>query len=577
MIDVETRARRAGEAARTEAAALADHLEVPQASARQREARTVRRPLAGALACALVVALIVLLVTELNRPGVPTIEPVAPDASQVVTEPVAVDGVLPVPPVGEVLPAYLEDGTPVFVSHPEDGEVLVLGALSPHVVAWHGKLVGYCPSSQWFEEPRHADRFNAWGDYTGGPAPYALPDHEAVLSADGSTVRVTGEVDHTRSRDDRRAEQPQQGPNCVDEPIGAETLMAHEVPAEVPPLDGTEIPEDRWIWAEVALGGAPGDPRACDLDGRCHAESPRLAVSPGWDNPVPSGARRVALVRDTPDGVLALSPAVVPAAWWDASDLQEGEDGGGSPVSADPLLPLPEPGEAVATWLDDGTPVFVGREEDGTVHVLDATAGERESTLVGWCSSSGSFGDIFGARWTVAGGYVGGPAYGDLRRYPAELVESGETAAVRVTGDLGPPRDRSSAERERGPWCETDELVRHLPGERTRVMEVGFVIGTQPRWGWVRMAIAEVDGDLLLCARAGLEGCGRPDAGPEPDPTNADCVPDIGPAGLCPPEQDPVVVTEGISPTDGPELLLVRGSPDGRTVEVRQPAEFDGG
>lgn len=580
MIDVESRARRAGEAARAEAAALVDRLEVATTSPGHRVRPIVARPVIGAVVGALVVLLVVLLVGELTRPGVPVIEPAVPDRDTV-SEPVAVDGVLPVPSVGEAIAAYLEDGTPVFVSHPEEGDVRVVGALNPHVHAWDGKLVAYCPSSGWFEDLRHGSRFNAWGDWMGGPAPSALPDHEADVSVDGQTVRVTGESVHTRPRDDTRAEQPQRGPNCVDPGPAAgatppATPVAHEVPSVVPPLDGTDIPSDRWVWAEVRLGGGVGDPRACDRDGRCPADAPRLVTVPGWEHPVPGGGRHVGLVRRTPEGVLVLRPAVVPSGWHEgAPPGGDGEQLG----AARPLLPLPEPGGVLPAWLDDSTPVFVAHRADGTVHVLDATSTVSGHDLVGWCRSSGQFGEVHGARWTETGGHVGGPAAGDLPRYPAEVVESGQTAAVRVTGELGAEVGRSQLtdeEREpRGPSCGTDQLIRHLPGGRTRVSERGLVGGADARWVWVRMVIAEVDGQLLLCAVNGPDACGEAEV--EVDPTNADCFDDIGAEGLCPADEDPIVVTEGVTPSAGPELLLVRRSADGRTVEVRRPAVADGG
>lgn len=581
MIDVEQRARRAGEAARTEAAARAHHLAVPTAgrqTARQHGPRRAARPVVGAVAGACVVLLVVLLTGRSGLPGIPIIDAAGPDdavpdLAEVVSEPVAVDGALPVPPVGEAIPAYLEDGTPVFVSHPEEGEVRVVGALNPHVVGWGGKLVAWCPSSGWFEDLYHSATFNAWGDYTGGPAPYALPDHEAILSADGTTVQVTGAVDHTRDRADRRAEQPPAGPACGDgygDPPTETGATVHEPPLEVPRLDGTDLPRDRWVWAEVRLGGAPGDPRVCDVDGSCPAASPRLAgVRAGTPVSTPVDLVLRGLVGATDEGVVVLLAAEPE---WETGELAStrgpSEDGFG-------LLPLPEPGEVLSEWYGPaGTPVFVARDEDGGVHVLDAASPEAPSELLGWCASTGRFVDGRGPSWGAAGEGVGG-AWTDLGRYPAEVVTQGELRGVRITGELeiewswtgnglvGPATI--------GPDCTTVELVRHLPGERTVVRERGRPGGVGPgAWSWVRMEVALVDGELLLCAIAGPQDCGEP--GPEPDPTSADCWDDIGPGGLCPPEEDPVVVSAGVGPTDGPELLLVRGSDDGRTVEVRRPA-----
>jgi hypothetical protein len=37
-------------------------------------------------------------------------------------------------------------------------------------------------------------------------------------------------------------------------------------------------------------------------------------------------------------------------------------------------LPRPEPGETVAAYLDDGSPVFLVRHQNGDISVLDATS-----------------------------------------------------------------------------------------------------------------------------------------------------------------------------------------------------------
>jgi hypothetical protein len=593
MIDVETRARRAGEAARVEADARARDLPRPDARAGRGPARRVGpRVAVGAVAGACAVVLLALLVWPGGPSGVPVIDPAAPDGTaipqltEVVDEPVAEDGVLPVPPVGEAIPAYLEDGTPVFVSHPADGEVHVLGARNPHEYGHRGKLVAWCPSSGWFEDLYHAAMFNAWGDYAGGPAPFALPDHAAELADDGRTVRVTGEVTATRPRTDRRSQQPPRGPNCPDGSDGASEVppaVGHQIPGDLPLLDGTTIPTDRWVWAAIRTGGAPGDPRACDADGACPQSSPPLARIAGLDGEVTDGGTTGGLVRHTDEGVVVLWPGL-PTWGGVAADEPVGPPGSeaeGARLGVAPrLLPLPEPGEVLAErYGPDQAPVFVARDDDGGVHVLDATSPSRGSSLVGWCPSSGAF-VVDRLRWDAGGEGLGGGAWSDLGRYPAEIVTQDELSAVRVTGGREAEwswtgEDLAGGAND-GSTCATSQLVRHLPAEREPVAEHARFggSGSEPVWRWVRMAIERVDGELLLCSVAGPQDCGEP--GPEPDPTNADCYDDIGPDGLCPPEVDPVVVTADVRPTDGPVLLLVRPSGDGRTVEVRHPAEVGG-
>ena len=53
-------------------------------------------------------------------------------------------------------------------------------ARSPHL----GERVVYCPSSMWFEDPAHGDKFDRLGNYVLGPAPRGL-DRLATLVQDG--------------------------------------------------------------------------------------------------------------------------------------------------------------------------------------------------------------------------------------------------------------------------------------------------------------------------------------------------------------------------------------------------------
>jgi hypothetical protein len=57
---------------------------------------------------------------------------------------------------------------------------MALLARSPHL----GERVVYCPSSMWFEDPAHGDKFDRLGNYVLGPAPRGL-DRLATLVQDG--------------------------------------------------------------------------------------------------------------------------------------------------------------------------------------------------------------------------------------------------------------------------------------------------------------------------------------------------------------------------------------------------------
>lgn len=532
LLDV--RGREAGRTLRTLAAARLDPFPTLARGPSRGPARRGRWAVAS-LTAALIVAAIVIGPTV----RVPIVDDAPVTGPGDVEDPVAVDGELPVPPVGEALPAYLADGTPVFVSHPEDGEVVVVGAVDGHGTELASKLVVYCRTSRWFEEPRHGTRYNAWGDYTGGPSPTGLDDHVTEVLADGQRVRVTGEVTSQRPRDDLRAEQPQRGPNCVGEVPGdvdGPQVVRHRPPSAPPTLDGDDVPADRWTWAQVTVGGTTHAPVVCSADGSCRADGtpvrrPYPAQQP---NGVVEPTTITALVRRTADGVRLLLAA----------------DDGPIPVGAPGLLPVPPAGEASATSLDVGRPVFVTRTRDGDVHVLDASSTHFETDLIAACptvgSSAGVLFDWAEARWDLAGGYLGGPGVGDLRAFPTEVSTVSGATVVQVTGDLGPVRGRNETGPRtdgRGP-CAADELVRHVPPEHR------WVVGELPRdtdgWFWVEARAVEVDGQPMLCAAVGCDETARP------------------------------ILTESARLIDEPRPVVV-GIERGRAgVEVREPVPADG-
>lgn len=97
-------------------------------------------------------------------------------------------------------------------------------------------------------------------------------------------------------------------------------------------------------------------------------------------------------------------------------------------------LPVPDRG-ASPELLDDGTPVWVVRHDDGTVGVLDAVSTHRPlgaGTLVGWCDTSSGFEDpMYGSYYDAQGRYRGGPAPTGLPTYHVSEIADG---TVTVTG-----------------------------------------------------------------------------------------------------------------------------------------------
>lgn len=560
MTDIDARAKRAGEAARTEAAARVRDIEVP--GARSPSRRHVR-PLAGVASGLLALLLVVVVIGQVTSPDGPVIDAAVPDLSELVLDPVALDGSLPVPPVGDAIPAYLADGTPVFVSQPEPGEVFVLVAFDGHGAFGIHEMVHWCPPMGWFEEARHSTRFNAYGDYTGGPAPYALVDVPSELAADEDTVRVTGPPAAPRDRADVRAEVSQRGPNCL-EAEGALTDLAvgHARPDQVPALDGSALPQGRWVWAQVRLGGPEGDPRVCELDGRCPASAPRFASADRQVVSVDPAELVTVLVRG--DGATA-TLAVGPDPTWSHVP------------SAGPAtrrsLPIPRPGHVGLEQLEDGTPVVVTHDADGQLHVLDATV-PGQPALVGRCREGGHIADVSGATWTFSGAAVGGPEESDLLAYPFEVLEDGEAQALRVTGPVGAASARAEGETGDVPDRCTDGLEGHRPPAARDVpdrLSAATDRGDASSWVWVWTRLAEVDDQLVVCVYLGPDGCGEP---VPTDETTADCYGDLPTGGHCA-DRDPVVVTPGLSASEEPGSLLVRLSEDGSTAEVRLPSTTD--
>jgi plastocyanin len=98
------------------------------------------------------------------------------------------DVVLPLPPVGEVAPEWLPDGTPVFVVHEENGQVHVVRAVGTFGVA--DVAVVWCAPAQRFYAEWTGSAFEPDGTWAVGPHPGGLVTYEVEVTQEG-TVRVT--------------------------------------------------------------------------------------------------------------------------------------------------------------------------------------------------------------------------------------------------------------------------------------------------------------------------------------------------------------------------------------------------
>jgi hypothetical protein len=92
--------------------------------------------------------------------------------------------VLDLPPPGQVSPAELPDGTPVFVVHTRAGDAHVIEAVNPHPFWGMTTLVGWCRPAGAFEQPLDGSRFDAAGRWLFGPAPRDLATYDIARNAE---------------------------------------------------------------------------------------------------------------------------------------------------------------------------------------------------------------------------------------------------------------------------------------------------------------------------------------------------------------------------------------------------------
>lgn len=259
MIDVEERARRAGAAAQAEARARVSRLAPPE----PRPARPQSTVLVAA-SIGLAALLVVVAVSTGTEPRTLEIEPLIPD-------PAGTDGALLVPDVGDVVATQLADGTPVFVTQPEPGEVLVLDAVDPYLPRGTRELLFFCRSDGLFDGLRLGSRFDQRGNLLAGPGPTGLAQYPSELATDGRTVRVLGGHETAPARDAQRGEPgAPKGARCVPyETPDLPDVVVHEQPPDVPRLSGDEVPRDRWVWAALLLTGPVDRLVVCNVDGTC--------------------------------------------------------------------------------------------------------------------------------------------------------------------------------------------------------------------------------------------------------------------------------------------------------------------
>ncbi len=369
------------------------------------EARAARRRTGriGATVAAVLAAVAIGVQTWPSTPEVPIIDEVEDGVVQD-------DGttVLPLPEPGEVLPAHA-NGRPVFVVHAQDGDVRVLDALSPHDPYPEAmKVLAYCTTSGWFEDPWHGSAFSDNGAWVGGPAPYGLATHEVVeVGADTLTV---GTLRSAPARGVLQGTEPT-GAACHDDGVDGGT----DLEALVIHTDVTDVRVAGLLYPE-----RPDD----DCCGLLLPEDPQ----------VPVAGEPVTVVLPTADEIVARHVGDRPA----FLVPRAGEDGVVRVTVLDGINPHVQFGPTALTVCTEAT-VYgsAGRIPDSWGVVYDPWYLSEFSPV-------GRIVEVDGVQRSVpAGGWTGGPAPTGLSRFPVlEVRETGSAVEVTVASGVLPPLPR---------------------------------------------------------------------------------------------------------------------------------------
>lgn len=173
-------------------------------------------------------------------------------------------------------------------------------------------------------------------------------------------------------------------------------------------------------------------------------------------------------------------------------------------------LAIPPPGTARALFLDDGRPVYVVADDDGTPVVLDAQGGHVPSGaghLVAWCPATQFFEDLFsGGAYTADGRRIDGPSPSGLLRYGVEAVpERPDLLAVTTTtqrlGDAGDTADPSSV-----PHTCPDAWLVHQP-DPDEIFDPSVAAAQEPEdWVWLEGTLTDTGAAMLrLCDASAID------------------------------------------------------------------------
>lgn len=165
-------------------------------------------------------------------------------------------GTLSIPADGEVVPARLDDGRPVFVSA-TGGTVWVLDAREPSEPGQLGIAVGWCPADEAFIGSQPTSVFAADGSLL-RPGPGGLTAHAiSTVRGDASRVSVGAET----SVRPLAVEQREVSYSCAP----ADWVMHRADPDEIfDPSVATDVEPTGWTWLEGTLQAIGNQALLCD-------------------------------------------------------------------------------------------------------------------------------------------------------------------------------------------------------------------------------------------------------------------------------------------------------------------------
>lgn len=168
---------------------------------------------------------------------------------------------------------------------------------------------------------------------------------------------------------------------------------------------------------------------------------------------------------------------------------------------------LPPMDETVATVLEDGTPVFVTRDADDDVHVLDARTPARSAPedgaaladlvdgLVAWCADRGFVDDLEPPATFTLDGRATGPTDTGLGRY--QIAERARAHVMVADTSPLPPADDVSAEEPRPSTIRAECDDPERTDDHGQAMHAAELDAIRPGPSWVVEAAVDLGADVL--------------------------------------------------------------------------------